>query len=76
MPTYEYRCSHCEHNLEAFQKITAEPLTSCPNCGKETLQRRPGGGIGLAFRGSGFYKTDYCDKENCCCNCQQPENSE
>lgn len=62
MPTYEYQCASCRHRLEALQKITAEPLTKCPECGKETLQRGPGGGIGLQFKGSGFYITDYAKK--------------
>lgn len=59
MPTYEYRCIQCNHKLEILQKITADPLKLCPQCGHETLRRGPGGGIGLQFNGSGFYKTDY-----------------
>lgn len=59
MPTYEYRCPECNHQLEMFQKISDEPATECPACGKSALQRGPGGGIGLAFKGTGFYITDY-----------------
>jgi putative FmdB family regulatory protein len=59
MPTYEYLCEECEHKLEVFQKITEVPYCECPACGKKTLKRGPGGGIGLTFEGSGFYKTDY-----------------
>ena len=59
MPTYDYRCTNCQHSLEAFQKITEEPLKECPKCGKSTLSRGPGGGIGLSFVGQGWYKTDY-----------------
>ena len=59
MPTYSYQCSHCNHSLEVLQSIKAEPLTNCPVCSKEELQRGVGGGIGLAFKGSGFYCTDY-----------------
>ncbi len=62
MPTYEYQCASCKHQLEAIQKITADPLKVCPQCGQETLQRGPGGGIGLQFKGSGFYITDYAKK--------------
>lgn len=61
MPTYEYQCSQCGNKLEAFQKITDSPLKLCPRCGHESLHRGPGGGIGLAFKGTGFYKTDYTD---------------
>lgn len=59
MPTYEYRCGNCGHELEAFQSITARPLKKCPECGKNKLQRLLGTGAGLIFKGSGFYETDY-----------------
>jgi putative FmdB family regulatory protein len=59
MPTYAYKCKACGHQLEALQKITDEPLKECPQCHQQTLQRGPGGGIGLSFTGSGFYSTDY-----------------
>lgn len=59
MPTYEYLCKHCGHKLEAFQSITARPLTRCPECGRKRLQRILGAGAGIIFKGSGFYATDY-----------------
>ena len=58
MPTYGYECSTCKHSFEAFQKITAEPLESCPKCGN-AVRRLIGGGVGIIFKGSGFYTTDY-----------------
>ena len=33
MPTYEYLCQTCSHRFETWQKMTAEPLTTCPECG-------------------------------------------
>lgn len=59
MPTYEYHCISCEHTCDTFQKITDDPIIQCPNCKKEALRRGPGGGIGLLFKGKGFYITDY-----------------
>ena len=59
MPTYEYKCANCNHMMEAFQSITANPLKKCPECGKMKLQRLLGTGAGLIFKGSGFYETDY-----------------
>lgn len=59
MPTYDYHCTLCSYADEVDQKITADPLTFCPQCGKEGLKRGPGGGLGLLFKGSGFYCTDY-----------------
>ena len=58
MPTYDYRCKTCGHRFEAFQAITADPLTKCPICHGQ-VTRMIGGGNGLIFKGSGFYITDY-----------------
>lgn len=59
MPTYEYACSACGHRFEEFQSITAKPLTKCPRCKKNKVQRLISGGAGFLFKGSGFYITDY-----------------
>jgi putative FmdB family regulatory protein len=56
MPTYEYRCKSCGEHLEVVQSFTDEPLTECPSCGGDL--RKVFGSIGIAFKGSGFYKTD------------------
>jgi putative FmdB family regulatory protein len=57
MPTYDYECRSCHHTFEAFQSIKEEPLKKCPKCGKG-LRRLFGGGMGIIFKGSGFYTTD------------------
>ncbi len=57
MPTYEYECTKCGHTFEAFQSIKADPLSSCPKC-RGKVRRLIGGGIGVIFKGSGFYSTD------------------
>jgi putative FmdB family regulatory protein len=59
MPTYEYRCEKCGHEFEEFQAITAKPIKKCPQCGKLTVKRLISAGVGIIFRGSGFYETDY-----------------
>jgi putative FmdB family regulatory protein len=59
MPTYDYRCSKCDHEWELFQSIKAEPEKKCPACGKRTAKRVIGAGAGILFKGSGFYLTDY-----------------
>ncbi|NOX99742.1 MAG: zinc ribbon domain-containing protein [Verrucomicrobia bacterium] len=60
MPTYDYECQKCGHHFEAFQSMTADRLTACPEekC-KGKLKRLIGAGAGLIFKGSGFYITDY-----------------
>jgi putative FmdB family regulatory protein len=64
MPTYLYHCTNCEHELEKFQSIKAEPCKKCPNCHKNTLKRVLTGGAGIIFKGSGFYITDYKKKSS------------
>ncbi len=59
MPTYQYQCRNCGHELEEFQSITEPPLVHCPHCNNDTLVRIIGAGGGLIFKGSGFYLTDY-----------------
>jgi putative FmdB family regulatory protein len=56
MPTYEYRCRNCGEPLEVVQSFTDDPLTECPACGGEL--RKVFQAVGIAFKGSGFYKTD------------------
>src|SRR2546421_3542716 len=57
MPTYEYVCSSCDHRFETWQKMTDEPLTTCPECGSHI--RRVFFPAGIVFKGHGFYKTDH-----------------
>lgn len=57
MPTYEYACSTCDATHEVQQKMTDPTLTECPVCGKDTV-RKLFSGVGVHFKGSGFYRTD------------------
>ena len=61
MPTYDYQCSE-GHSFELFQKMSDEPVASCPECGAEA-RRQISGGAGFLFKGDGFYITDYRSKE-------------
>jgi putative FmdB family regulatory protein len=56
MPTYEYACRSCGEHLEVVQSFKDDPLKECPNCKGEL--RKVFAPIGIAFKGSGFYKTD------------------
>ena len=56
MPTYEYRCKSCDHGFEIVQSFSDDALTTCPEC--EGPLRKVFGNVGIAFKGSGFYKTD------------------
>ena len=59
MPTYDYRCRSCDHELECFQSMSAAVLKKCPECGQLSLKRQIGSGAAVLFKGSGFYGTDY-----------------
>ncbi|WP_334451370.1 FmdB family zinc ribbon protein [Micromonospora sp. CPCC 205739] len=56
MPTYQYACTACGHQLEAVQSFSDEPLTECPTC--EGRLRKVFNSVGVVFKGSGFYRTD------------------
>lgn len=57
MPTYEYECTSCKHRFETIQSMADDALEECPECGKK-IRRLIGGGMGIIFKGSGFYSTD------------------
>lgn len=61
MPTYEYQCTACGHHLEAFQKISDNPLVDCPNCKQQALKKllSPSN---FQLKGTGWYVTDFRDK--------------
>ena len=56
MPTYEYACKACGERLEVVQSFSDDPLTECSACGGQL--RKVFQPVGIAFKGSGFYKTD------------------
>lgn len=56
MPTYQYACTACHHQLEAVQSFTDDPLTQCPVCDGQL--RKLFGSVGIVFKGPGFYRTD------------------
>jgi|UniRef100_UPI00404B22E7 putative FmdB family regulatory protein len=62
MPTYDYVCTKCGHEMEVFQSMNDSRLKKCPKCKKLGLNRLMGGGAGLIFKGTGFYITDYKKK--------------
>jgi putative FmdB family regulatory protein len=61
MPTYEYRCRECGEHLEVVQSFSDDPLTDCPRCSGPL--RKVFNSVGIAFKGSGFYKNDSRSKK-------------
>ncbi len=59
MPIYEYKCDN-GHVFDVMQKLSEDPLTSCVECGAPV--RKVLHPVGISFKGSGFYSTDYSKK--------------
>ena len=75
MPTYVYKCKKCGKEFEVEQRITEDPLTKCPdeNCGGEVF-RKISKNVGLMFKGSGFYITDYTKNHGSSASNSSPKN--
>jgi putative FmdB family regulatory protein len=58
MPIYEYQCQSCQHELEALQKLSDEPLRECPACHQPSLQKKISA-AGFRLKGGGWYETDF-----------------
>lgn len=59
MPTYEFLCESGHATDRFYGTISGSPSEiECPVCGERAV-RQISGGIGLHFKGSGFYITDY-----------------
>ena len=58
MPIYAYRCTECGFAKDVLQKISDDPLTECPTCGKATFQKQVTA-AGFQLKGSGWYVTDF-----------------
>ena len=62
MPIYEYECLECGKKFETMQKITEEPLTSCPSCSGKV--RKLVSNCSFQLKGTGWYLTDYARKSD------------
>jgi putative FmdB family regulatory protein len=59
MPIYEYKCEN-GHVFDVMQRMSDDPLTACVDCGATV--RKVLHPVGISFKGSGFYSTDYSTK--------------
>lgn len=60
MPIYEYECLQCGKTMEAMQKFSDAPLSTCEHCRGELHKL-----ISMStfhLKGSGWYVTDYSGK--------------
>ena len=58
MPIYEYECQECGFRHEALQKVTDDPLVTCPSCQADALKKLVSA-AGFRLSGSGWYETDF-----------------
>jgi putative FmdB family regulatory protein len=58
MPTYEYQCDKCGHEFEREQRITDEPVKTCPSCRARKV-RRLISRTAFVLKGSGWYSDLY-----------------
>ena len=61
MPIYEYKCEN-GHVFDVMQKLSEDPLTTCVECGAPV--RKVLHPVGISFKGSGFYSTDYSKRSS------------
>jgi len=62
MPIYDYKCDGCGHQFEEIQSFHDPVKVHCPACSQPQL-RRLIGVPGVIFKGTGFYATDYKNKD-------------
>jgi putative FmdB family regulatory protein len=57
MPIYSYKCEKCGEVFDKLVKPGSNGSVPCIHCNSET--RRIFSPVGIIFKGSGFYSTDY-----------------
>jgi len=58
MPFYEYACEKCESEFEVEQRITEDPLKSCPKCRSRRIKRLISR-TSFSLKGGGWYADGY-----------------
>ncbi|MCP5043009.1 MAG: zinc ribbon domain-containing protein [bacterium] len=58
MPIYEYLCEKCGHEFEREQRITADPIKTCPEC-KARKVKKLISQTSFVLKGGGWYNDLY-----------------
>ena len=58
MPIYEYACEKCESEFEVEQRITDDPIKTCPHCRSRKVKRLISK-TSFVLKGGGWYSDLY-----------------
>ena len=61
MPVYEYACEKCNHEFEAEQRISDDPIRTCPKCRARKVKRLISR-TSFVLKGGGWYSDLYSSK--------------
>lgn len=56
MPLYEFKCEHCDYEMEMFKKLN-EKLPNCPVCGRSMIKLISA--TNFILNGTGWAKDNY-----------------
>ncbi|MBW2493558.1 MAG: zinc ribbon domain-containing protein [Deltaproteobacteria bacterium] len=62
MPIYEYACEKCESEFEVEQRITDDPIKSCPGCKSKKIKRLISR-TSFVLKGGGWYSDLYSSSD-------------
>jgi putative FmdB family regulatory protein len=58
LPTYDYQCQKCNFEFEREQRITEDPIKTCPKC-KSRRAKRLLSASNFILKGGGWYADGY-----------------
>ena len=58
MPIYEYACGKCEHEFEVEQRMTDDPIKTCPKCRSRKVKKLISK-TSFVLKGGGWYSDLY-----------------
>lgn len=58
MPLYRYLCESCGHSFSVLDSFNSPDQRDCEECGAPKARRLPSR-VGIQYKGSGFYTTNY-----------------
>ncbi len=63
MPIYEYACGKCQHEFEVKQRITDNPVRTCPKCRSRKVKRLISQ-TSFLLKGSGWHADLYSSSKS------------